>query len=221
MLEGVRTTLITLHGFTMNARGLGHMLAALEPRLAASVDVVHLNAPHAASEASVAGMASAMGGFRPKPPNLEWWNASEDGLEYQGWHETRAHVAAEVARHGAAGLLGFSQGAAVAAALAAASQAGEFPELRFVVLVAGFTPRARDIAPLFAEPVTLPSLHVWGAADRFAKHSPALVEHFDPATREVHTWPGRHEVPDGGTAADAIVEFVSRHAIGPRATSDE
>jgi predicted esterase len=220
MLGDVRTTLITLHGFTMNARGLGHMMAELEPRLQTSVDVVHVNAPHVASEASVAGMASAMGGFRSKPPNLEWWNASEDGLDYHGWSETRAHVAAEVARHGPVGLLGFSQGAAVSAALAAASRAGQFPELRFVVLVAGFTPRARDIAPLFAHPVAVPSLHVWGDADRFAKHSPALVERFEPATREVQTWPGRHEVPDSGAAAEAIVDFIRRHAIGPRATAE-
>jgi predicted esterase len=217
----VRTTLITLHGFTMNAKGLGHMLAGLEPRLESSVDIVHLNAPHVASEASVAGMASATGGFRPKPPNLEWWNASEDGLDYQGWPETRAHVAAEVARYGAVGLLGFSQGAAVAAALAAASRAGQFPELRFVVLVAGFPARARDIAPLFADPVAVPSLHVWGDTDRFAAHSPALVERFDSRTREVQTWPGRHEVPDSGVAADAIVDFVRRHALGPGATSED
>jgi predicted esterase len=219
MLGCVRTTLITLHGFTMNANGLGHMLAELEPRLAESVDVVHVNAPHVASEDSVAGLASVLGGFRPKPPNLQWWNASDDGRDYHGWAETRARIAAEVERHGAAGLLGFSQGAAVAAALAAASSLEQFPPLRFVVLVAGFTPRAQDIAPLFSEPVRVPSLHVWGEADhRFAKHSPSLVERFEPATREVHTWPGRHVVPTSGAAGDAIVDFVRRHSIGPGAT---
>jgi hypothetical protein len=100
----------------------------------------------------------------------------------------------------------------VAAALAAASSRGLFPPLRFVIAIAGFVPRARDIAPLFADTVRVPSLHVWGLADGMAKHAPPLVERFDPAQREVVTWPGRHIVPTSGDAADAIVDFVRRHA---------
>jgi predicted esterase len=208
----VRTALISLHGFTMNAAGLEHMMAELEPRLARLVELVYPNAPHAASEASVAAIAQLMGGFRPKPPNLQWWSASEDGAAYLGWEATRARLAAELASHPRAGLLGFSQGAAVAAALAAASSRGLFPPLRFVIAIAGFVPRAHDIAPLFASPVRVPSLHVWGLADGMAQHAPPLVERFDPAQREVVTWPGRHIVPTSGDAADAIVDFVRRHA---------
>jgi predicted esterase len=213
----VKTTLIALHGFTMNAAGLRHMQSSLEARLADAVDVVYVDAPHEASEASVAGLASLMGGLRPKPPNLQWWNASDDGLTYEGWHETRNRLEAEVRRHPAVGLLGFSQGAAVAASLAAASSRGQFPSLDFVVLIAGFTPRAPEIASLFSEPVRVPSLHVWGEADPFARHAPALYQRFDPATREVLTWPGRHVVPSEGTPADALVAFVRRQAVGPGA----
>jgi hypothetical protein len=213
----VKTTLIALHGFTMNAGGLRHMLSELEPRLAAVVDLEFVDAPHRASDDSVAGLAGLLGGLRPKPPNLQWWNASDDGLTYAGWKETRALLEATVRGHAAAGLLGFSQGAAVAASLAAAASRGEFPELAFVILVAGFTPRALDIAPSFAEPVRVPSLHVWGEADPFARHAPALYRRFDPATREMVTWPGRHIVPTTGEAADVVVEFVRRHALGPPA----
>jgi pimeloyl-ACP methyl ester carboxylesterase len=208
----VRTALISLHGFTMNAAGLKHMMAELEPRLAPSVDLVYPDAPHTASEASVAGIAQLMGGFRPKPPNLQWWNAGDDGVAYVGWEATRERLARELEAHPRAGLLGFSQGAAVAAALAAASSRGLFPPVRFVVAVAGFVPRAHDIAPLFADPVRVPSLHVWGLADGMAKHAPRLAERFDPAQRELITWPGRHIVPTTGAAADAIVAFVQRHA---------
>jgi predicted esterase len=214
----VKTTLIALHGFTMNGAGLRHMQSDLEPRMASSVDLVYVDALHTASPASVAGLSSLMGGFRAKPPNLQWWHASDDGLTYDGWDRTREQLEAEVRRHESVGLLGFSQGAAVAASLAAASTRGQFPRLGFVVLIAGFIPRSHDIAPLFAERVRVPSLHVWGEADPIARHSPALFQRFDPATREVLTWPGRHVVPTSGSAADMLVDFVHRHAVGPPAT---
>ena len=212
----MRTTLLALHGFTMNGARLRHMMAELEPRLAPAFDVVYLDAPHTASEESVAGLAQVMGGFRPKPPNLQWWNASEDRLVYHGWDESRAHVARALEGRPRVGLLGFSQGAAVAAALAAAANQGQFPALAFVVLIAGFAARARDIAPLFATPVRVPSLHVLGDADPFAKHGPELFERFAPDTRELLRWPGRHVVPAEGAPADALLEFMLRHA-GPGA----
>jgi predicted esterase len=214
----VKTTLIALHGFTMNAAGLRHMQSDLEPRLADAVDFMYPDALHTASPASVAGLSALMGGFRAKPPNLQWWQASDDGLTYKGWERTREQLEAEVRRHEAVGLLGFSQGAAVAASLAAASTRGLFPELRFVVLIAGFLPRAHDIASLFTDPVRVPSLHVWGEADPIARHAPALFQRFDPATREMLTWPGRHVVPTRGSAADTLVDFIRRSAVGPPAT---
>jgi predicted esterase len=206
------TALISLHGFTMNAAGLKHMMAPLEARLAGTVDCVYPDAPHTAPEASVAGLAQLLGGFRPKPPNLQWWSATDDGSQYAGWDATRAHLTAELAAHPDAGLLGFSQGAAVAAALAAASSQGLIPPLRFVVAIAGFIPRAHTIAPLFDVPVRIPSLHVWGLGDGMAKQAQRLTERFDPEQREIVTWAGRHIVPTSGEAADAIVDLVQRHA---------
>jgi predicted esterase len=208
----VRTALICLHGFTMNGAGLKHMMAPVEPLLAPTVDLVYPDAPHPASDDSVAAIAQLMGGFRPKPPNLQWWNASDDGASYVGWEATRARIAAELAAQPRAGLLGFSQGAAVAAALAAASSQGLFPPVRFVIAIAGFLPRAHDITPLFAAPVRVPSLHVWGLADSMAKHAPQLAERFEPAQRELVTWPGRHTIPTTGAAAETILAFVQRHA---------
>jgi predicted esterase len=212
------TTLIALHGFTMNGAGLRHMIRELEPRLSDVLDFEYPDAPHLASEASVAGIASLMGGFRPKPPNRQWWSSSDDGLAYQGWDTSRELLRASAEglvtakpQHGVA-LLGFSQGAAVAATLAALSRRGAFPPLRFVVLVAGFAPRAHDIEPLFDAPIDVPSLHVWGEADPFAKHSPKLLARFAPDTRQTLSWPGRHTIPTSGDPADTIVEFMRAHA---------
>lgn len=210
--QRVRPALLCLHGFTMNGAGLQHMMLGLEPLLARHVELVYPDAPHAASEESVTGLAQRTGGFRAKPPNLQWWSAGDDGTAYAGWEATRARLAAELERYPGAGVLGFSQGAAVAATLAAASSRGLFPELGFVIPIAGFTPRAHGLASLFSEPVRVPSLHVWGLADRLARHSSDLAQRFDPALCEVATWPGRHTVPTQGSAADALVAFVQRHA---------
>jgi predicted esterase len=224
----VSTPLIALHGFTMNGAGLRHLLSDLEARCADVVELICPDAPHVASQASVAGLASLMGGFRARPPNLEWWNASEDQLSYRGWDTTRDVLSALAERVQSAraapgseaslgdegpgvGLLGFSQGAAVAASLAAASQRGAFPPLRFVVLVAGFLPRDPAIEALFDVPIEIPSLHVWGSADPFARHAPKLLQRFAPHTRQELSWAGRHTVPTG-SAGDALVDFVRRHA---------
>jgi len=207
----MRTTLVSLHGFTMHGRSLRRLLGELEPRLSALVELSFPDAPHAASAASVDALMAHMGGLRPAPPHRQWWNASEDALTYHGWEATREHLRREVERHPRAGLLGFSQGAGVAAALAALSCRGDFPPLAFVILIAGFTPRSSELAPLFETPLQLPSLHVWGEQDSFAKHGPGLAARFAPERRRIVTWSGSHTIPTQGDAADALIEFVAKY----------
>jgi pimeloyl-ACP methyl ester carboxylesterase len=217
----MRTTLLGLHGFTMNGLALRRMLGALEPRLAEHVELSFADAPHAASEASVTNLVRRMGGSPSPPPNLEWWNSSEDGRQYQGWAETRAQLSALLQQRPSVGLLGFSQGAAVAAALSAVAQRGSMPSLGFVVLIGGFPPRAAELLPLFEEPLTMPSLHIWGEADPLAKHAALLVNKFSTLSRRVVTWPGPHSIPTRGEAADAIVDFVREHArSGPISSAE-
>ena len=166
-----------------------------------------------ALDAAVAGLEQHMAVPRGAPPHLQWWNASDDGRAYQGWDNSLRVLREALERHPGAGVLGFSQGAAVAAAVAALSCHGQLPALRFAVLVAGFIPRAAELAPLFeGAPLDLPSLHVWGTADPIGKHGPALADKFSAATRQVLTWPGGHKLP-GGEVGEALVEFVRRHAV--------
>ena len=207
----MRTTLVSLHGFSLNGAVLRRLLGDLAPRLSELVDLRFPDAPHTASEASVTTLLRRMGGNPSPPPHLEWWNASADGRTYQGWQASLELLRAEVQGYPSVALFGFSQGAAVAAALAALACRGAFPALRCVVLVAGFAPRSAELLPLFDAPLAVPSLHVWGEADAFAQHGPALESKFSSLTRRGVTWPGAHRVPTRGAAADAIVEFVRTH----------
>ena len=147
----------------------------------------------------------------PPSPHRCWWDASDDGSEYRGWEVSREQLRALCARQGRVGLLGFSQGAIAATALAALHAHGQFPRLDFAILIAGRVPRATVFAPLLRAPLQLPSLHIWGERDTGAvQAAPSLVAAFDAAARETATWPGPHTVPQRGPAADAIVKFIER-----------
>jgi predicted esterase len=187
---------------------MGELVEALAPY----VDLVFPDAPHVCEPASVDRMYRAWKVRRFPPPHLSWWDATDDGKVYRGWEETEQAVSAQLLGASPVAVIGFSQGAMLAASIAALSSSGAFPPIRFAVLVAGRKPRAVALQPLFENPIHVPSLHVIGEADRLTgSHAPALVEHFDPATREVHTWPGPHMIPSRGPAATAIVDFVRRY----------
>ncbi len=202
-------TLLVFHGFTMNGEvmrdALGPLTKALEPNLR----VVCLNAPHTCSAATVERMYRGASQASLSPPHLCWWNASEDGLDYQGWPETRDVVSEALHRYAPASVLGFSQGGILAAAVAALSRTGELPPIHGAVLIAGRKPRAAQLQAAFMDPVTVPSLHVWGERDTLTgQYCEELVECFNASYREVVRWPGGHVVPTSGPAFDAIARFV-------------
>jgi predicted esterase len=206
-------TLLAFHGFTMNGElmrdALGPLVAALQP----SVRVVCLTAPQACSEATIERMYR---GSRLKPlppPHRSWWNASDDGLDYRGWEETRDVVGDALDRYAPASILGFSQGAILAAAVAALSQSGELPHVHSAVLVAGRKPRDARLQAAFMDPITLPSLHVWGERDTVTgQYCQELADLFSPTERQIARWPGGHLIPTRGPAYEAMVRFVLEHA---------
>lgn len=212
------TLLLALHGYSQTATRFRRDLDPLLTRLP-TLEPLLPSGPHECSLASVERLYSYQPrAQRPPPPYHCWWDASDDGRSYRGWEASvdslRSSVGAALgARAPRFGVLGFSQGAMMAALLAALAARDEFPRPSFVVLVAGRTPRASDLRPLFEATLPFPSLHVWGERDPFAKYgSAALAERFAPEPREQCVWPGPHLVPTRGPAADAIVEFVGRHA---------
>jgi predicted esterase len=207
------TKLLAFHGYTLNGAEMRKQLGALAARFGAEVELVCPDAPHACDPAGVDRLYAAQPSARTNPPHLTWWNASDDGSIYRGWEETCDVVRAWMGDASSVGLLGFSQGAMLVAALAALSDRGELAPVRFAVMIAGRLPRAAALQPLFDRPIRVPSLHVWGDADRMTgPNAPALVERFDAATRKIARWAGPHVIPTRGHAADAIVDFVRESA---------
>jgi predicted esterase len=208
----MRTTLLGLHGFTLNGALLREGLGALAERLEEHVELVCLDAPHTCSLGAVDRLYARWGTPRLPPPHLCWWDASDDGLVYHGWEETLALLRQRMEGRAPVGVLGFSQGAMLAAILAALSSRGELPPLAFAVIIGGSLPRVPALRSAFDELVKVPSFHLWGGRDQVTgSYSPALATRFEPALCERVVWPGGHSIPTRGDAADRLIEFVSRH----------
>ncbi|MCA9604171.1 MAG: hypothetical protein KC619_01165 [Myxococcales bacterium] len=193
---------VALHGQTMNGAVLREWLSFLD-----DVELVCPDAPHPCSEASVERLYALWERPRLPGPHLTWWEPAEEGRVYRGWATTRDAIAPLLEGEPVT-LLGFGQGAILAGALAALSASEELPPIARAILVAGFAPRADALQPYLDYVVEIPSLHVWGEHDPLAVACDTLVDLFDPATREVVTWDGGHEIPATGPAAEAIARFA-------------
>jgi len=208
MLATMAQTLLALHGYTMNGRFGASARELLRP-LAERVQVVAPDAPLVCSEEAVARFYDRARVRRGEPPHCTWWRANQDNTVYEGWDASLELLRSLLQEHAPVGVIGFSQGAMAATLVAALSARGELPPLRFVVLVAGRTPRASAFQSLLAEPIDVESLHVWGERDAFAAAgAPELAEHFAAPTRQSFVWAGGHSFPTSGSAATTILDFI-------------
>jgi len=197
--------LLALHGHTLNGAVMRRELAFLEER---GVELICPDAPNPCDDAMVDRLYAIWDGPRQPAPHRSWWFASDDGRSYRGWEATRDQLFPILAS-GSIGILGFSQGAILATALAAMSESGELPPIPFVIPIAGRAPRSDVFTPLLTKPLATPSLHIWGEADHMARDtSRELVDSYAASTRRVVTWSGAHTIPQAGAAADAIVQRV-------------
>jgi predicted esterase len=201
--------LLALHGFTQNGAWMRRQMGPLAERLGQHAALQFVDAPHECTGEVAKRLRTRSDDQEGK--RLQWWNASEGGNVYEGWEETRDKMSRLIEGHASVGLIGFSQGAIVATAMAAWGAGGLGPRLDFVVLLGGAKPRSRVLAPLLAEPLALPSFHVWGDTDLLMRRrAPELVECFQMETRQVCQFVGGHEIPREGATADEIVAFVRK-----------
>lgn len=212
---------LCLAGFRQSERGFREKTGALRKALRGRAELVCLSGPHPVSEAA----EPDCGPCAPEEQPRGWWfseatadtfSALEEPAVCRGLQEALGAVAGALSSLGPFdGLLGFSQGAALAALVCALGQAGDprFPLPRFIILVSGFCPRGLVLKePILKSPLSLPSLHVFGETDRVipAQESVQLASRFPGAVTLTHS--GGHFIPAAAAQRQAYLKFLDQFA---------
>jgi pimeloyl-ACP methyl ester carboxylesterase len=200
--------ILCLHGYHGSARVLGQQLAALAQDAADVADFVYVDAPSLAAG------------------DYGWWHATATGsspdtarLRYVGWERTRAALVSTFERLGPFdGVLGFSQGAALAGLLvgsrAPQEQSQGVPPLSFdfAIMIGGFVSGDALLARLYLrrEAYDLPSLHVLGRTDVVVPPdaSRELAACFARPTVLEHA--AGHVIPSDAPARRAFLTFLEQ-----------
>lgn len=109
------------------------------------------------------------------------------------------------------GILGFSQGARMAHLVATTAEhdANAFEGLKYVIMVAGYdVPLPNEWDSLDNE-LRVPSLHVWGKADRIITpdQSKAVMKHYRNPQHHIHE--GGHHVPMRAANVMTYLDFIN------------
>lgn len=187
-------------------------LSGLDEKLEDLIEIVYLTAPHPASGAIPDDVKDIFEG-----PYFEWWTADKgEGGEwtYQGAEQSVAYVSDYLRLHGPFdGLVGFSQGGAMAAILVAMQRHGAalqgLPLLRFCVIFAGIKSRDPRFVRFLDQPIACPALHVIGDRDYVKKYAYQLYNAFEEPCLITH--PRGHVIPRlQGEQLEALRSFLER-----------
>ncbi|MFT5681771.1 MAG: hypothetical protein ACI8RZ_002683, partial [Myxococcota bacterium] len=209
-----RLKILVLHSFRQSARRLSSRTGALRRALGDLAELVYVDAPHA-YQATGAIRQQVVADFGEDMAEISgqrcWWNSGEDHAIYDGVEETLEYLEGVFAEQGPFdGVIGFSQGGAVAGLLAAMQPFGAI-QMKFVICISGFPSRAEVHRTLGEAKIALPSLHVFGEKDVLVDNSRtlALSEWF--AQPAVASHPGGHFFPEKWPM-DTISAFLTPFA---------
>ncbi|XP_044286487.1 esterase OVCA2 isoform X2 [Varanus komodoensis] len=210
--------LLCLHGYRQDAGSFRARTGALRKALRGRAQLLNVDAPHLVRARPQAGdsesdvLEADSRGWWFSNPQEGTFSALEEASSCRGLEESLSGVAQAFVEHGPVdGLLGFSQGAALAGIICALKQQGDarFP-FDFAILIAGFKSRAVCHCGYYQGPIAVPSLHVLGETDQVipAEMSRELASHFvEPV---ILTHPGGHFIPVSTPQKKAYLEFLNR-----------
>lgn len=205
--------ILCLHGFRTRAEILKKLVGNWPETVLGNLDLVFLDAPFPAQ-----GKSDVEGLF--DPPYYEWFQSNQDFTEYINFEECLAYIEDYMLKHGPFhGLLGFSQGAILAAALPGMQAQGvaltKVPKIKFLIIISGAkfggskfgSPKLA--ANAFSPPIPCPSLHFIGETDFMKQEGTALLESFvDPVV--IHH-PRGHTVPRlDEKAQETVLQFIQK-----------
>lgn len=213
-----KLNILVLHSFRQNARVMRARTRKLRQALEEDTTLIFANAPlpyDPTGEVRDAVLA-AFGRLQDTEHQRCWWNADESNTTYEGIELSFAYIKQMDDLYGPFdGIVGFSQGGALAGLLAAMREELGL-SLRFVVCISGFPSRA-DAHRSLLQPgkIALPSLHIVGANDILVDptRTHALATCFQDAVVIEHR--GGHFVPDRWPVQE-IRAFVQKFRTAPQ-----
>ena len=241
---GDEPSILVLHGITMCGASMLRTLGPLGKRLEAlGFSLIAPNGGHRMSPAEVNELVTWVGRFYTKfkqsvgdafsdtrfwdaGEHYDWLSSATDSASgkktYHALEASLDAIGAAVRGRRIAGVIGFSQGAAMAIALADRAQRGDarFSGLGWGVFISGFKPVFDEPAPV-TYPIggAFPSLFVIGERDPIfpgtREYLTSMSEAFDGRARELLLVPGLgHDVPSSEEHVEQIVEFVVKGRPG-------
>lgn len=209
---------LCLHGYVQSGAIFRERTGSLRKALK-GLDFFFVDAPH-----SAAGAFQDPAHPPTDPPVVDargWWHAGENATQ-SGWTRPSVSLCATGADHSLAflretlaregpfdGLLGFSQGAAMAAQLLAAEPSCA----RFAILVAGFVPYDPLMASRVLDAAPLPHavLSVCGETDALVPQERVrqLAACFEGKGSAIYVHPGGHGVPSNAAFRTAVKAFLA------------
>ncbi|XP_076899966.1 rhodanese-like domain-containing protein 6 [Bidens hawaiensis] len=228
--------ILCLHGFRQNASSFKGRTASLAKKLKNMVEFVYIDAPHQLqfiyqnqeigetkfppNKVCNRKFAWFIDPDADKNPSLNWEIAQTpfDSLQYQkqtsGYEKSVTYLKEFVAKNGAFdGIFGFSQGAAMAACVAAQklSLKGEI-DFRFVILCSGFRV---NLAENEKSVINCPSLHIYGSdhgkdTQIAFDASRQLVSLFEEGSSVTIEHDYGHIIPTRSPYIDTIKDFLQR-----------
>ncbi|XP_074369850.1 uncharacterized protein LOC141711351 isoform X2 [Apium graveolens] len=191
MKETRKPKLLCLHGFRTSGLILKTQLQKWPQSVLDQLDLVFPDAPFPSI-----GKSGVEGFF--DPPYYEWFNSNKEYV-YTNFDESVEYIEECMIKHGPIdGLLGFSQGSMLSAALAGLQAKGlaltKVPKLKCLIIISGTKLRNEAWAEkAFSNKICCPSLHFLGELDFLRSGGALLLESFvDPVV--IHHHEG-HVVP--------------------------
>jgi len=188
-----RPRFLCLHGFRTSGEIMRTQVVGKWPdHVTARLELFFADAPFPAE-----GKSDVEGIF--PPPYYEWFQFDRKFLEYRNFDECLAYIEELMIKHGPFdGLMGFSQGAILSAALPGLQARGlaltRVPKVKCVVIIGGAKFQSPAVAEkAYVSKIECPSLHFIGEMDFLKTPGETLLESFvDPL---VIRHPKGHTVP--------------------------
>ncbi|KAL0955691.1 hypothetical protein HGRIS_001915 [Hohenbuehelia grisea] len=223
------TRVLVLHGYSQNASVFSKRLGALRKQCGKGVEFYFLDAPIVLQPEDLEGFSSnpqgtleALGSSTdPSVIPRGWFRVNKERTQAFGLEDTLLHIRDLLVKEKFDGIFGFSQGACIAALLAALLERPDVyppflvdgqaphPPFEFCIAAAGFKLTFPLGEQIFGDSYATPTLHIIGLADTIVspERSRTLVEISQKKRVEEHD--GGHFVPSKANWRRFLKEYLT------------